>query len=346
MKKISLKNILPACLLALSCIVFTVVTGYALFLKERVEGQIPVLPESSEVTRSAALRTASPQMSSPAPTVEPIPAVDATDEQIVSSPFWSDGILFENDTYRSPTMSVTVKMIRDSEMFHKNLIYYVADVHVSDVTQIRTASASGSFKRIGFDSMENTCKRENALVAISGDFCPGFLIRNGEVYRRSIKHNDICLLLKTGEMVIMKGKETSVKRIMDKDPWQTWDFGPALIDADGNPVRSFLPGEISGGNPRSCIGYYEPGHYCFVIVDGRQKQSAGVTLRELALLMHSLGCTQAYNLDGGATAHFFYHGKVRNSPSGGGRKVGDIVYVAFEPYGESRFYCGKAGLSK
>ena len=47
-----------------------------------------------------------------------------------------------------------------------------------------------------------------------------------------------------------------------------------------SPVRSFLPGDISGGNPRSCIGYYEPGHYCFVIVDGRQKQSAGVTLRD------------------------------------------------------------------
>lgn len=345
MKKSSLKTVLPACLLILSCIVFTVVTGYALLLKERVDGQIPTFVESPLTNRSAVSRTPLPQTPSPAPTAEPIPAVDA-EEQVVQPPFWSDGILFENDVYRSPTMSVTVRTIEDSEMFQKKLIYYVADVRVSDVTQIRTAAASGNFARIGFGTMEKTAKRENALVAISGDFCPGLLIRNGEVYRKTIKEDDICLLLKTGEMVIVKGKGTTVKRILEKDPWQAWEFGPALFDGNGNPIRSFPASSISVGNPRSCIGYYEPGHYCFVIVDGRQKQSRGVTLRELALLMHSLGCTQAYNLDGGATAHFYYNGKVRNNPSGGGRKVGDIVYVALEPYGESRFYCGKAGLSK
>ena len=62
--------------------------------------------------------------------------------------------------------------------------------------------------------------------------------------------------------------------------------------------------------------------------------------------MHSLGCTQAYNLDGGASAHFYWKDTTLNRPSGGGRVVADIVYIAYEPYPESRFYCGKAGLAE
>ena len=147
-------------------------------------------------------------------------------------------------------------------------------------------------------------------------------------------------------MEIINGKKANISKIMEKDPWQAWEFGPALFDSDGNPKRSFPDSDIAVTNPRSCIGYYEPGHYCFIVVDGRQKASRGVTLHELALLMQTLGCKQAYNLDGGASAHFYYNGDVLNQPSGGGRNIADIVYVAFEPYSESQFYCGKAGLSE
>jgi exopolysaccharide biosynthesis protein len=41
-------------------------------------------------------------------------------------------------------------------------------------------------------------------------------------------------------------------------------------------------------NPRSAIGYYEPGHYCFIVVDGRQNgYSDGMTLDELAQTLRS-----------------------------------------------------------
>ena len=349
MKKQTYKTLIPAVLLILVVIALAAVTGFALSLKSSVAEQVEdILPAVPTANGNSVLRTAVPATPSPAPTVQPIFAAEEQDsDSNVDSPYWSDGILYVNDTYRSPTMSVTVKTVYDSELFNKNLIYYYADIRVSDVTQIMTACTSGNFSRAGRGPIEKTARRENALVAISGDFCPYLIIRNGELYQRRIKEDDdICLLLKTGEMEIVKGKETSVSKIMKKDPWQAWEFGPALFDRNGNPIRSFESSDISVGNPRSCIGYIEPGHYCLVVVDGRQQKSRGVTLRELAVLMQSLGCVQAYNLDGGASAHFYYNGTVLNQPSGGGRNIADIVYVAFESYSESRFYYGKAGLSK
>lgn len=82
-------------------------------------------------------------------------------------------------------------------------------------------------------------------------------------------------------------------------------------------------------NPRAAIGYFEPGHYCFVLVDGRRAEtySAGMRLEALSQLFYDLGCKQAYNLDGGQSAVMVFDGKVVNQPVGGGRPVSDIVYI-------------------
>ena len=78
-------------------------------------------------------------------------------------------------------------------------------------------------------------------------------------------------------------------------------------------------------------------------MDGRQKNARGLTLSELAALMESLGCVQAFNLDGGASAHFYWNGQVVSSPSGGGREISDIIYVAKEDTHVSPFFFGKDG---
>ena len=81
-----------------------------------------------------------------------------------------------------------------------------------------------------------------------------------------------------------------------------------------------------GHNPRAAIGYFAPGHYCFVVVDGRQKgYSEGMSLDELASTLASLGCQTAYNLDGGATAMMVFQGKLVNQPTNGGRTSSDII---------------------
>lgn len=348
--KISYKTFIPAVLLILVIVALAIMVVYAFSLKSRVAAQRGSIPAAaSPAVTASALRTSVPATPSPAPTIAPILFADANgtdDPGDAEPPFWSDGVLFIKDTYRSPDVSVTLTIHEDTELFNKQLVYYVADVWVSDVTLLRAGCKSGNFKRAGHGDFGTIASSSDALVAISGDYCPALIIRNGELFQTRISNGDICLLLRNGEMVTMHSDQANIDQIMNMDPWQGWEFGPALFDNNGNPIRSFPDVGITVTNPRSCIGYIEPGHYCLVVVDGRQRASRGVTLPELAKLMKSLGCKQAYNLDGGASAHFYWKNTTLNHPSGGGRVVADIIYIAYEPYPESRFYCGKSGLAE
>ena len=52
--------------------------------------------------------------------------------------------------------------------------------------------------------------------------------------------------------------------------YQSWVFGPSLLDENGKAKTDFLTWDyIRQSRTRSAIGYYEPGHYCFLLVDGR-----------------------------------------------------------------------------
>ena len=104
-----------------------------------------------------------------------------------------------------------------------------------------------------------------------------------------------------------------------------WSFGPRLLVDGKLPER--YNSSLTRRHPRAAIGYYEPGHYCLVAVDGRQEGYAlGMTLEQLSELMLHLGCKEAYNLDGGQTAMMLFSGQPVNRPYRGGRRVSDIIY--------------------
>ena len=63
-------------------------------------------------------------------------------------------------------------------------------------------------------------------------------------------------------------------------------------------------------------------------MDGRDEDySLGMTMTDLSDFMHSLGCTVAYNLDGGQTACMVFMDRTVNRPAGGGRKSSDILFI-------------------
>ncbi len=347
MKQDSVKYRAPVISLIAVMTVLLCLMGYLIVLKMTAKASSETIgkadaPKASEPV----LRTAVPETPTPAPTIEPVPAAE-TEQEVASSPFWSEGSFFKGEEYRSPTLSVRFSAYSDSKNFSRRVAYYVADIHVSDVTQIRTASVYEDFAKGGHGKVKRMADKANALVAISGDYCGchtnTLIIRNGIVYREKLNGQDVCLLLRNGVMETIPRGKLDLKTILDKDPWQAWQFGPGLLESDGTPRKSLSSYSLYPKNPRSCIGYFEPGHYCFVVADGRQKNSHGLTLTELAKLMQSLGCKQAFNLDGGASAHFYWKDRIRNKPSGGGREISDIIYVAKESYPSARFFCGKAG---
>ena len=63
-----------------------------------------------------------------------------------------------------------------------------------------------------------------------------------------------------------------------------------------------------------------------VVVDGRG-ESAGFTLPDLSQLFYDLGCTAAYNLDGGNSSIMVWNNAVINEPSGGGRESSDALLI-------------------
>jgi exopolysaccharide biosynthesis protein len=182
----------------------------------------------------------------------------------------------------------------------------------------------------------NLSRKHNALLGISGDYFGirerRVVIRNGEVFRKAKAHHNICVLYRNGTMETYDFATFDVNMAIAGGAWQAWDFGPSLLDKNGHAVTEFNTG-IAGPNPRIVLGYYEPGHYCLVAVDGRQTHSAGLSLVDLAALMESLGCKRAYNLDGGHSAVMTYQGQIYSSPSkAGGRDISDIIYLATDSY--------------
>lgn len=67
-------------------------------------------------------------------------------------------------------------------------------------------------------------------------------------------------------------------------------------------------------------------------MDGRNAESSyGYTLDELSKLFESLGCSVAYNLDGGQSSVMVLDGgSVTVNMPAGGRPVGDIIYISKE----------------
>ena len=69
-------------------------------------------------------------------------------------------------------------------------------------------------------------------------------------------------------------------------------------------------------HPRSAIGFSNDSATLYlVVVDGRSRQSVGMTLIELADYMRSLGAYQALNFDGGGSTTMIVLGQIVNSPS-------------------------------
>ncbi len=76
--------------------------------------------------------------------------------------------------------------------------------------------------------------------------------------------------------------EFNATEVMENGAYQAWGFGPMLLDENGQTMTEFHS-SVNVRNPRTAIGYFAPGHYCFVVVDGRSSESRGVTTAELSL---------------------------------------------------------------
>jgi len=264
----------------------------------------------------------------PAPTPTPEPTPSPTPEPAANGDFSATFPAADTGagalcSYQSDTVRIAIDAVRTD-----GVTYFVADVYVKNIDAFKTAFADGSYGR-GLHEMPLKIANDNqAAFAVSGDYYgareQGVVVRNGVLYR-DVMGDDVCILRKDGTMNVYQKSSFSSLDMLDDTVWQAWSFGPALVE-DGIACDT-SSSRIKVKNPRCAIGYYEPGHYCFIVVDGRQSgYSDGMTLDELSNTFVSLGCVTAYNLDGGATAMMVFDGAVVNNPTNGGRSSSDIIY--------------------
>lgn len=210
--------------------------------------------------------------------------------------------LVSNDTsYKSNNISVEINSYNED-----GIIYHVADVYIKNIESFQTVFADDTYGKGYTEWITNIDKRSNSIITINGDFYgltnKGIVIRNGVLYRSTKSSSDVLVLYKNGVLKTYGKDEYDVDKLIENSAYQTWSFGPELLDDEGHALTKFNS-TVTPKNPRTAIGYIGIGHYIFVTVEGRSNTSSGMTLKELADLFEKLGCTSAYNLDGGTIFH-------------------------------------------
>ncbi len=86
---------------------------------------------------------------------------------------------------------------------------------------------------------------------------------------------------------------------------------------------------VLGVAPRTALGITRPNRIILLTADGRQENSVGMSLNEVAQLLKEIGVKDAINLDGGGSTTMVIDGNVINHPSDKGvqRKVSTALII-------------------
>lgn len=197
----------------------------------------------------------------------------------------------------------------------------------------------------------NFAEKAGATAAINGTF---FDVKNGgsvdfvkvdgkvvnntrlEKNNSRARHQRAALVINAGVLEIQKwdGSSNWEEKIPAQNVMLT---GPLLLY---NSVKEAIDSAAFNTlrHPRTCIGIKPDGKILLLTVDGRNENSAGVSMFELTKIMAWLGCSSAVNLDGGGSTTLWVNNKgtkgVVNYPTdnkkwdhNGERKVANVVIL-------------------
>ena len=265
----------------------------------------------------------------------------------------------ERKHYSDQDIYIDITTHRDAE---DTTTYYVADIRMNNLGYFRAAFAHDTFGQNVTERTSDMCNRKKGILAIDGDTYGsqegGYVVRNGNLNSDAIRTTpntqrrkpDDLVIKKDGTFEIIDERVTSFDEVKAMDPFHVFSFGPALVNRNVITVtENDEVGTAMGGNKnqRCAIGIINPGHYVFVVSDGRMKSSYGLSLYNLAGIMKDLHCETAYNLDGGGSATMYLEDGTGNATGLGHlvnyphqstqglpdnprmqqREVSDIVYI-------------------
>lgn len=240
-----------------------------------------------------------------------------------ATPVWTE------NSYQSASSYIQMERVEKG-----NVQYWVADIYVRHVESLAASYMMNSEQRLPVSVLHSQI---GALLTINTDYwlhaqsSHGWFVRNGAELKRNAEtalDGDLCVLYRDGSMEIYEKEsfltayqngEIGFDSITERHPFHVFYFGPSLLDAQGHAKTEFTTqGMVAAQNPRTVLGYYEPGHYVFICVEGARAirdadfkeigtgSSAGMTFAELAVLCEELGLKAAYNLDGGSSSTMLF----------------------------------------
>ena len=242
-----------------------------------------------------------------------------------------------DSSYKDNNISINL-----TETTVNNTQVYLADVTLSSSEYLKTAFAQNAFGTNVTAKTSETAADNNAILAVNGDYyganSTGYVIRNGVVYRDTVRENSSngdLAIYKDGSFKIIYEDQISADQLVKDGVVNLLAFGPALVENGEIAVGTNEEvGQAMASNPRSAIGIIDENHYIIVVSDGRTSESKGLSLYQMAEVMKSYGVKTAYNLDGGGSSTLYFNGQVINKPTTGGNKiseraVSDIVYIGY-----------------
>ncbi|ORO50955.1 hypothetical protein B7722_06650 [Streptococcus oralis subsp. oralis] len=233
------------------------------------------------------------------------------------------------------SVNLTEKTVNETQV-------YVADITLSSSDYLKTALAQNSYGTNVTAKTSVTAAENNAILAVNGDYYgannSGYVIRNGVVYRDSVREdasNGDLAIYKDGSFKIIYEDQVSADQLVQDGVVNLLAFGPSLVENGEISVDTNTEvGQAMSSNPRTSIGIIDENHYIIIVSDGRTSESKGLSLYQMAEVMKSYGVKTAYNLDGGGSSTLYFNGQVINKPTTGGSKiseraVSDIVYIGY-----------------
>lgn len=268
--------------------------------------------------------------------------------------------------YASSSLAVSVTRYTEPTKKNgkKNRVYCVAEIWCTPESPMGTIMTE-PYARYGGtpapgkrqDDPEKLLAQSPSILAVSDDM---YGLRISEISRTKTRYNFHGVVIRDGEVMATKTRKSPEEGKKDKRPWPNLDtlavyndgsmkayvcdaktaeeylaegavhvfaFGPWLIS--GGKMNPLLenPKYYPASEPRVAVGMIEPYHYIIIATAGRPKaRYAGVKLTWLVEKLQEYGCTEALNLDGGATVVMAFNSKViLRGDYSGKRNIGSLI---------------------
>ncbi|MDN5288049.1 MAG: hypothetical protein JWR38_4323 [Mucilaginibacter sp.] len=259
----------------------------------------------------------------------------------------SDSVNFkraEQETKRiAPGIKLRQVCFRGKSLFKSNQFISILEIKPWRKNKLNIAYEA-KIKRVTDDfGIQN-----QALAAINGTFFDvknggsvdfirvgGQIINENRLEKNNTRagHQRAALVMKDGELRIngWDGSSDWEQKLDGQDVMLT---GPLLLHND-QQVKIDSNSFSVTRHPRSAIAITDNNRILMITVDGRDANSAGMSLFELSKILHWLHCKDGVNLDGGGSTTLWVKNKgVVNYPSDNGkwdhqgeRKVANVILV-------------------